>query len=219
MTRADIVLEAARRLGDTSATYLAEVDATFNFILSDLAAEEAIGDVVTANETQLVMPDQRAYSARDLTGLAPPVWPDRILALRVWAYGHESALERVPDAIFEEARMRDGEAARGRPRIWRCWPNGRQVQVHPPADAESSGVAFECLFLRPPAAITSVDEIEDIRIEDIETVVFGLQARLAPVNEETAADQSAAWQAYIAGRARMYARLHNTGIGHVVARD
>lgn len=218
MTRAQIVAEAARRLGDQTTEFLSEVDAAFDYVLNDLAAHEAIGDLQRIHSTALVA-DQRDYSTRTLTGLTAPDWPDRILSLRVWAFGVDSLLQQVSDAAFEAQRALDGEDATGRPRLWRCYPNSRTVQLHPPADDESDGELLEVLYLAPPTAVASNADLDEIRREDLETIVFGLQARLAPFLDESVADPNLAWQLYAAGRDRMWARRHNRGVGTIAAVD
>lgn len=213
MTRAQIVAEAGRRLGDTSAAFLAEINAAFDFVLGDLAASEAIGDLQQVHTAAVLVADQRDYSTQTLSGVAAPNFPDRILSLRVWDFGVDSLLEQVSDAEFEQARACDGELTVGRPRRWRPWPNSRQVQLHPPADGDADGAAIECVFLAPPATIAGGDPIDQVRAEDLETIVFGLKARLAPFLDESVADPQMDWQLYVAGRDRMWGRRHNRGVG------
>lgn len=220
MTRDDIIAEAARRLGDASAEFTQQVSLAFDYVLGDLAANECIGDLRRAYDQAELVADQRDYSTRDLTGLNAPDWPDRILAIRIWSFGSESLIEGpVPDTAFEARRAADGEDATGRPRIWRLWPNSRTLQFHPPPGVEEDGDAIECLFMSPPSTLAGADDIEEIRREDLETVVYGLKARLAPFLDETVSDPNADWQLYLAGRERMWARLHNGRIGEIVSCD
>lgn len=217
MTRDDIVAEAARRLGDASTQFLAEVQLAFDYVLGDLAAHECLGDLRRVASAATLVAGQRDYDARTLTGLAAPDWPERIVSLRVWAWGIESLLEGpVVDRVFEARRAADGEDATGRPCLWRYFPNRRTVQLHPPAGDDEDGETIECVYLAPPTVLTGAQHIEEIRREDLETIVYGLQARLAPFLDETQADPATAWSLYVAGRDRMYARLHSTGVGNII---
>lgn len=217
MTRDEIVAEAARRLGDQSTQFLAEVSAAFDYVLGDLAAHECIGDLRRVYSAAELVADQRDYSTRTLTNLTAPDWPDRIVSLRVWAFGLESEIRGpVTDREFEACRAADGEEYTGRPRIWRYFPNRRTVQLHPMPSDEEDGEAIECVFMAPPTVLAGNAAVEEIRREDLETVVYGLKARLAPFLDPTIADPGTDWQLYVAGRDRMYARLHSTGVGEIL---
>lgn len=219
MTRDEIIAEAARRLGDQSTAFLAEVSAAFDFVLQDLAAQECISALRRVSTADVTGLDQRNYPTRDLTGLTTPDYPVRIFSLTVWGWGIASQLELVNDGLYEMQRQLDGETRRGRPRIWRVYPNESNVQVHPPADADNSGETIECLYLAPPTVITGGTQIDEVRREHLETVVHGLRARLAEVLEETAADAATYWQLYVAGRDRMWGARFNAGVGQINPAD
>jgi len=216
MTRDEIVTEAARRLGDTSTSFLAEIDKAFDFVLQDLAANECISALRKVNATQLVVLDQLDYDTLLLTGSTTPDYPIELISLRVWAWSPFSLLIKTNDRLFEANRSLDGEAIRGRPRMWRTYPNEATVQLWPRADGDNAGETLEALYVAPPTAISGATQLTEIRREHIEVIVNGLQSRNALFLDETITDPSIAWQLYLAGRDRMFARRHNSGIGTVL---
>lgn len=222
MTRDDIVAEAARRLGDASDAFIQDVQLAFNFVLADLAAAECL-DLRRSCTDGAWVSGQRDYQTATLAGLTTN-YPERVLSLRCWAWGLESLLRGpVSDKEYEEARALnvngDGEEPTGRPLMWRYYPNGGTIQVFPVPGDEEDGIAIECTYMAPPSSILGSDELTELRPEDVETVVFGLQARMAPMLDETMQDGGTAWQLYIAGRERMYARLHNGRIRDIEPSD
>lgn len=211
-TRLQIVTEAARRLGDTTAAFLADVDSAFDFVLGDLGANDALGDLVASRSAAWFVASQRAYSTATITNLSaltPPQYPSDIVSVHVRAWGIGGALLRLRDDLFDRARGADGETAEGRPRYWRLFPNQRTLELHPIPDAAAAAETVEVVFIKPPAAIASGDELTEIRLEDVETVVFGLMARMASFKEETAGEGDRWLQLYLAGRQRMWGRLKN----------
>jgi hypothetical protein len=219
MTRDAIIAEAARRLGDTSTAFVAELSAAFDLVLGDLAAAQAIDDLRDSNSTALTILDQRNYSALTLTGLVAPNYPYEILALKVWAWESEAAIVRVNDTDYEQMRMRDGESYRGRPVVWRPFPDMRTIQVHPPVGADDAGAAIEVLFVRPPTTISGATDLTEVRGEDIDTIIYGLICRNARLADETEVDEQESWQLYLAGRSRMWARRHNNRVGTIAMDD
>ena len=207
MTRDQIVAEAARRLGDTSTEFKAEVDSAFDFVLSDLAHDELIGDL-RQKQTATINASQRDYDTQTISGVAAPYYPTRIFSIRVWAWGAEGFISRAPHWRFELERVADGDATTGRPRFWSVWPNDKNMQLHPPADATNAGASMEVEFMAPPSIITGPTEITDLRFEDLETVVNGLIARHAGFKDESLPDVQAAFALYIDGKNRMYSRVH-----------
>lgn len=215
MTRDQIVAEAARRLGDESVPFKAQVSAAFDFVILDLAAHEVLDRLTNVIVNQQTVLDQRAYSASSLTAQVSPDFPYEVLSLRVWAWGTGALLRRVTDVEYESRRALDGEDFRGRPNIWRAYPNMRTIELHPPADGENAGEDIEVLYTFPPTAIGGSTQITNVRPEDVETIVYGLKARLAQFLDETVADPATDWQLYIQGRARMWGRRHNNRVGTV----
>lgn len=215
MTRDEIVAEAARRLGDESADFKTQVAATFDFVLADLAAHEAIAPLQQLATSATLVQSQRDYTSLALTGQASPAYPYEILSLRVWAFGTEALLQRVPDANFELLRARDGDDYEARPRWWRPYPNMRTIQLHPLPDATSDGETIEVLYTVPPTAIAGGDELVQVQPEDVETIVYGLKARMAPFLDETVADAQGDYQLYLAGRQRMWGRRWNNYVGSI----
>ena len=216
MTRNEIVAEAARRLGDESTAFLTQVDKAFDFVLADLAAHECLEPLRDVANVATLVAEQRDYDTLDLIGGSDgDPYPYEVLTLRVWGFGSDSLLDRLTDDAFEQMRARDGEELVGRPRYWRPYPDMATIQLHPPADDESEGEPIEVLYVSAPAAVASGDEVTQVQPEDIETIVFGLKARLAQFLDETVADAQGDWQLYLAGRQRMWGRRHNNRVGTI----
>lgn len=216
MTKAELLTEAGRRLGDTSANFLTDIlDPAFDYVLRDLAQAEAIG---TLRRSQLfhVEQDVREYDVLHCTQMT--LLPARVLGLTVYGWGTRGAITRAdpPDEVTW-LRLRLGEEARGPWQRWRLWPNGRTLEVCPPAGADDAGVECEILFDAQPRALADSEEIPDILEADLETLVYGLQMRLATFGEDTAGDFATAGALYVAGRDRMFARRFNSHVGRVMA--
>lgn len=214
MTRDEIVAEAARRLGDTSTGFLAEVDAAFDFVLGDLAAHEAISPL--RRLANMTVTTGRYYQTDTALGLGANVFPYEIFTLRVWAWSPDSLIPRAgSDEEFEQLRAAEGEDITGRFRLWRLYPNNRVIQVHPPGGAEEAGATCEVLYVAPPSIITGATELTEVQYEDLETIVYGLQARAATMKEETAGDMQIAEALYVAGRQRMWGRRKNRRVRQI----
>lgn len=208
-TRTEIVTEAARRLGDQSSDFVAEVNSAFDYVLADLALEGCIQDLRKVASSAVTVTSQINYDTRTLCGLSSPHYPSQVYSLRVRAWGAAGILRRASDQEYEWLRHCDGENATGRPYVWRVYPNIRQVQLWPPASSENADATLEVEYLAPPSILAGGDDISELRFEDLETIIYGLMARGVGFKDQTAIDLEAAFASYIAGRNRMYARVHN----------
>lgn len=220
MTRNQIVAEAARRLGDESTAFVAQVNSAFDFVLADLAAHECIDPVRQVANTAVLVDSQRDYDAVELIGGTDgDPYPYEILSLRVWSFGADSLLERLDDDSFERLRARDGEDFTGRPRYWRPYPNRQTIQLHPPCGEDDADAPIEVLYVAAPESVAGSAEVAQLQPEDVETVVFGLKARLAQFLDETVSDAGTDWQLYMEGRQRMWGRRHNNRVGSIAPSD
>jgi hypothetical protein len=216
MTKTEVATEAGRRLGDTSAEFLVDVVACFDFVLRDLHQHDCIGDFVKsyAGAGAMLVADQRAYSTQTICGLTAPHFPDDILDLKIWSYGFEQPRRAATDPEFTSFRISQGEDTRGKPQLWRFWPNKQQIQVQPPADA-AAVAQMELTFIAPIASYAGNDQIADLRDQDLETVVQGIIWRMADFKEDFAAQQTVALQAYLDGRQEMWGRRFNSRVGQI----
>lgn len=218
MTRTEIVTEAARRLGDTSADFLAEVDKLFDFVLGDLAASEAIGSL--RRVLPMTVTTGRFYQTDTALGFGAGIYPYEILSLRVWAWGPQGLIPRAgSDEEFERERAQSSGLETGRFRMWRPYPNHRVIEVYPAGGAEEVGAEVEVLHVPPPSIIIGGAEIVEVQFEDLETIVYGLQARGAHAKEETALDLQSATALYEAGKRRMWGRRYNRPVRQIRISD
>lgn len=218
MTRNELLAEVGRRLHNTSTTFRDSIiSPAFDFVLKDLAQAGVI-DALRSTATFTPEVNTRDYSTATLCGLTAPELPLSVENLIVWEWGYDlGRVPRLSDKVFEQMRLVDGELARGKWKGWRLYPNAGTLQVHPPADADAvAGASAEIRFMKPPSLIAGDDEITQIHAEDLETLVYGIQARMAAFDESTVGDVGTVWQAYLAGRRRMWANTVNRGVRDVV---
>lgn len=218
MTRTEIVTEAGRRLGDTSAGFLAELDKYFDFVLGDLAAAEAIGSL--RRLANMTVTTGRFYQTDSALGLSANVFPYEILSLRVWNWGPSGLIPRAgSDEEFERERAQSNGTETGRFRMWRLYPNNRVIEVYPAGSANEVGETVEVLYIAPPSIITGSAEITEVQFEDLETIVYGLQARGAQAKDETAPDIQVVTALYEVGKRRMWGRRYNRPVRQIRISD
>lgn len=221
MIRSEIIAKAARRLGDTSQPFLDVLDDFFDDILGDLAQAEAISDLIEEAAFDIIE-DQESYSSQTICGLTG-VYPLRILKIHVPSWGLAGTapgFRRAENNAEYEQMRQAGDELRGTAKFWRTYPNSRQVQLWPPADADNAGTGIgRVVYLRAPSTFLPQDDVTDIRAEDIETVVWGLVSRGAPFRDETLADTDHALEMYERGKQIMWSRSHTEVPQRVVARD
>lgn len=214
MTRAQIVALAGKRLGDEEADYLTLLDSFFDEVLRDLAASEAI-ELLRSEHTFDLVADQESYSTRTMTGLVAPNYPLRVLDIWVPTWGADGTAPLLRRAYtnveFQQFRNTlSADDLRGRFRLWQVYPNNATVRFWPPVDAANAGTGLGRVnYLAPPASIAGSDELEQIRYEDIPTIVNGLVMYGAPYRDETLIDLERAGELYQQGKALMWGRTHN----------
>ncbi len=216
MTRAEILRLAAIELRDTSPNFIADVlNPIFDTVLLELGRAEAIG-AQRASTTFEIRENVRSYETREITQLTPH-YPNRIVQLVVYAWGiTEGRVRRAntPEE-FEQLRLAESETHRGRWQLWRIHPNNRLLEVTPPADHDNDGVLCEVTFERAPHLIALDQDVTDVELEDIPTIVEGLKAHGAPFSEDTAGQLPAYVQLFELGKRRMWGRRWNNRAGRI----
>lgn len=217
MTRADLVAQAAARLGETSAAFQALVDAEFPFVIRDLAARQAMG-LLSATASVTLTASQRAYIVTTLLGISNQVWD--IESIFAYAWGPvEGVITRAQSNLeFATERLNDGDTAEGRPRLWRFYPTRNTIEFHPIPDAEAATATLEVSYIAQPTIPAAGAEAE-VKLEDEETIIWGLCARMAPFKEDTAGDAGQWWQLYLAGVERMKGDRFNDRPGRIEIKD
>lgn len=214
-TRLQIVTEAARRLGDQSTDFLTELDATFDFVMRDLALYEAIPNL-RRTATFTVTASVTTYNTQTITSLGAPNFPWYIERLRVPFWDARAIQKAETEDDFEhfKALMANSE---GRWQRWRIYPNEQTLEVTPAANADNAGGSniAQVLYYAPHAVITSGTAIGELRDETEETLVFGIMARGAEHKEETMQAAQGYWALYLANRAQLYKRAHNHRGGRI----
>lgn len=194
MTRNQIVTEAARRLGDTATDFVAVLDNLFSFVLGKMAQAGAV-TALNAEVTFLLTVNTRDYNTRTAAGMAAPDFPYDVLRLRVRAWGEpDGVLERRAADALDAQRQLDGDAARGRPKMWALDPDETNIRMHPPASATEAGAVVDMKFLNKPTIVASATEIDEIRAEDLDVIVAGIMLFGADFLEETRAEEVARGQ-------------------------
>jgi len=212
-TRTELVAEAGRRLGDSSAAFVSEIDLCFDWVLRDLAGAEAISDL-KRTATFAIIASQTDYDTQTITGLASPYYPLRIEQIRVGAWGLAGLIPRLSDTDFDLIRA-SFDTTEGRFAGWRVYPNEQTLQVVPAASGVEALDTAEVTYVAPPAVIAAGDELTEVRTEFAETVIFGMMARMAPFKEDYAAEGQLWWQLYVAGRSRMRGQRFNSRGGRI----
>jgi hypothetical protein len=87
-------------------------------------------------------------------------------------------------------------------------------------DATNAGAGLGRIrYLKNPTSLASGDELEDIHIEDIPTVVNGLIYYGAPFRDESLMDVERAGALYQQGKLTMWGRTHNGQAGRAEPYD
>lgn len=214
MTKAEILQEAARRLGDTSSDFVAQIlTPALDFVLLDLAQHEAMSSL--RRTRVFTVTDARDYDTREITKLMPH-YPLMIERIYVWAWGAVvGRISKVDQQTLDNTRLQDGEDATGPWRMWSSTTNPYLLRVHPPAGVDEAGVEAEVTYVAPPAALAANDDILEIGQEHLETLVFGIHARACAFKGETSQDANNQWQLYLDGRRRMWGQRWNPRIRQV----
>jgi len=220
MTRDEIILQVGRDLGDTSTNFVTDVlNPAFDFVLLDLAQAECIRPL-RRTTVFAIRADARDYETREITGLTPH-HPAELVSLTVRSWGLPWAVvpRAATDLQFEALRLAEGEAARGKWRLWRLYPNHRLLQVHPPADADNDGVECEVLFTVPPLAIAPTDDVLDIEAEDVGVILAGIKTHAASFDQSQAGQVMGLVGIYELAKRRMWGRRWNARPGRITPRD
>jgi hypothetical protein len=211
-TKRDILLAAGRQLGDTSEAFVNDILApAFDFVLSDLTADECIAAVRRLTRFTIEA-DRYEYDTRGITKLTPH-YPAAVLSLFVpdWGIPFGRVEQGLDDDRWDRVRMQYGTLWREKWRLWRLYPNNRTLQVYPPADALSAGVDCEITFIAPWHSIGLDDDVLDIAQEDIECVALGLQAKGATFSETLQQDRQTTQLLYQRAKRVMWGKRWVTG--------
>jgi hypothetical protein len=214
MTRTELVAAAARRLGEESDAFKSIIDNEFPFVIRDLAAHQAMG-LLTASATVTLTASTRAYNVKTLLSISNEVWD--IESVVVYDWGPTQGIIRRANTNYEfmQQRLTDGETCEGRPTLWRFFPLRSTIEFHPIPDADAAAASFEIAYIAEPTVVASGTEVSQVRIEDQETIVWGLMARMAPFKEDYANDADKWWQLYLAGIERMKGNRFNSTPGRI----
>ena len=211
MTRREIITEVGNRLGDTSDEFVLKVvNPSFDFVLLDLAQRECIGPL-RRRAVFAAIAEQRDYETREICRLEPPHYPHDVEKLVVYGWGLPDG--RVPraqsDREFEEMRLLQGDGMRGHWQLWRLFPNNRRLEITPPTSVVDDGVAVEITFTIAPRLLGLDEDLIDLHLEDIPTVIQGLRAVAALFAEQTQSDQATALPLYEVAARRMWGNRWN----------
>ena len=223
-TRLALVTEAARRLGDQSTNFLTEVDASFPFVLDDMAAREVISELRKVATFDLVT-NQENYSTATMVASTAPDYPLFLEKIWIPTFG-AMGLPAQANSDEEYERYRAGNISQttpqvaGIPQIWRVYPNESQVQMWPPVDSEHAGVATgQLTYVATPTINASGSETAQIRRIFQETVVWGLMARNAEFKDENEQSFEKYWPLYLDGVSRMWGHRFNHSGGRIPISD
>ena len=219
MTKREILLEVGRRLGDTSESFVTQwLAPNLDWVLKDLAKEGCLESLVRTSAFE-IEENKRTYDTRVITQSGPH-YPDRIESLTVYAWGPSRGMVRRARSIeeFKRRRLHVSETKRGVWDLWTTEMGPSRLDVLPPAGPDEVGVICEVEWLASPASIGLNDDLLEVKESHQETIVFGIQARIAAFKEETSADTTTVWPLYVDGRKRMWADRLNHGIKDVEAR-
>lgn len=211
MTKTQLVDRVARRLGDTSTAFQTILLELFDDVIRELSAAEVL-EPLQALATFTVVEDQRTYQTATIAGLSSPNSPLRVLRLTVPTWGWSAPVEQAEsNREFENYRFGSSDDHRGQWRMWRLYPNDETLEVWPPAGPDQDGDEAEMLYLVPPASLGNSAEITYLRPDDLPTLAWGLIMYAAPFLDEALAEVQAATEHFEQGKARMWARRHNSG--------
>lgn len=222
MTKAEILNLAGLRLGDNSTAFVDTVlSPLFTLVLLDLASAECIELVKRTAEFEVVA-GKRGYSLQEITGQTPhPIM--RALQLRVYEWSSMQP-EFRPDQTFEEIRMSQGEAATGKWRAWRVFPNSRNLEVTPPAGADDAvnattglPVMAQLTYIANPRSYGDDVDLTDLHAEDIPCIVAGLLKYGAPFGDQTMETLPSDMVEWETKKREMYGRRWNGRAGQVIA--
>jgi len=219
MTVDDLLTEVAFRLGDTSTAFKTEIAGALQWVLRDLAQHESIGRL-RKTKTFSIVQDQRNYDLQTITGLTTPDYPVEFesVVVREWGWPTGLIKQAETDMEMERLRLEQGETFTGKWMLWNVRPDADgkpQLFVQPPGGGQEAGDTVEVTFCAPPDVLTGTDVIAQVYEEDLETLVYGVQARLAFYKEETQGDFQRWMPLYFEGRAKMWGRTHNQGFGRI----
>jgi hypothetical protein len=211
MQKQAVLNECARRLGDMSAGFLAILSTTFDFVVLELA-QHGVLSTLTKESAFLFSAGTPSngilnFSTRTITGLAAPLFPSQINKLIVPAWGAPwGKLTKASDDDFETQWLAYGTAYTDRPHLWRVYPNPTQLQVWPVAQADFASASCLVEHLAPPATLNDGDEIVEVLIEDIPTLLAGLYRHGLKFQDETIRDMANAEAMWVAGLTAMRQR-------------
>lgn len=222
MTKLEIITLAARSLGDTSTAFINDaVRPFFELVLLDLANYQCIEPLRRSFDFHVIA-DKRGYSVKEITKQTPhPVMKAERVLVYEWGASNQPCL--TPDSRFEEIRLREGEAARGKWKAWRLFPNSDNLEVTPPAGSDDAfdadtglPVVAQLTAILHPRAYGDNDDVTEIFAEDIPVVVAGLVKMGAAFGDETLVTATADMLNYEQGKREMWGRRHNNRAGRVV---
>lgn len=214
MKKIEIINHAARLMGDTSAAFVADIVApNFELVMLDLAQRDCLRQLRRAT-TFTVEEDKRIYDTREVTQLTPH-FPTEICSLTVYAWAGEAIIPMAPTAeIMREYRASAGEDHRGRWDLWFADLTPGRLEVWPPASAAEHGAECEVVFIAPPTALRNEDDVLEIHVEDVPTVVHGLRF-LGSGFKEDLVEKQESQALYEQGARRIWARTHNGRPGRI----
>ena len=225
MTKGEIITLAARKLGDTSAAFIADVVSPFlELVLLELASNESIEQVRKSVDFEVVS-GQRGYSTREITGQVAHS-PMAIEQIMVYAWGPTHArVPRLDWEQFQALRVDGGETQTGMWQAWRLFPNSDNLEVYPPAgaaeavDDNDNTVLAQVVYVASPRSYLDTQELPDIHAEDIPAIVAGMVKHGAPFGDETMVDAQMIFQQWEMEKARMWGRRWNGRPGRIVGQS
>lgn len=212
MIKSELLAECGRRLGDTSAGFLAILSHAFDFVLLELAQLDCLSALRRTSPFPLtegvVSRGLLECSTQAITGLAAPLYPSALRRLFVPEWGAAGGqLERTSDGAFETEWMNHGVAYTGRPRRWRAYPNIQQLQLWPAPDDGSRGATALLEFDAPPTQLGDLDPIEELALVDLPTLLAGLYRHGVKFQDETIKDMGVAENMWAVGIGVLKTRL------------
>jgi hypothetical protein len=201
VTKQQLLDECARRLGDEDPTFKSAILApAFDFVLLELAQQDCVP--LLRSQTVFALSTPAGVVSDNLllldTAALVGTLPVRIIGdILVPAWGAVAGrIVRVDDQTFEHAWLGNATNA-GQPCLFRLYPSIAQLQLWPaPRDEDGPATAY-LDWTRSPTTLGVADEIADVEVVDLPTLLAGLYRVGIGYRDETLNDTvkaEADWQ-------------------------
>lgn len=170
MLKSEIIDRVSELVQDSSGGMRALISGWINIVLDDIASRGHLRSL-EREETTPIIAVQRDYEL--------PAETDHVFKVFVPAWGYpQGILRKIDHDEFIEKLLCDGANATGQPRFYNLFGN-RTIRLHPPASADFAtgdnnvDYALHLMKYKDIAHLEDDDEITEIKIKHIPTVIFG----------------------------------------------